>query len=73
MTGDMTGLRRFRSQVGIGSEAHCLLADRFNNWLTSIVVTGRKAFSTPVTGRVEMTGGVAVEVERRIVSIFWAK
>ena len=73
MTGDKTGLSRLRSHVGMGSDGHCLLADCFNSWLTSDVVTGWNASNLFETGRVVIAGRGALDVDWRIVWIFLEK
>jgi hypothetical protein len=70
ITGAMTEPTPLRSQVGMGSEMHCLFADLLRRRLTSAVVTGLKVSRRFVTVRFEMTGADDEDVVCRIVSIF---
>jgi hypothetical protein len=56
ITGEMTELTPLRSQVGMGSDVHCLFADRLRRRDTSVLVTGLKVSRRFVIVRFEMTG-----------------
>jgi hypothetical protein len=62
ITGEITEPTLLRSQVGMGSDAHCLFADRLSRKLTSVLVTGLKLSRGFVIVRFEMTGADDEEV-----------